>query len=78
VAFSIDLSMTLAKAEEGKDRQDYDNETDEIDKTVHGFLLMYRPFSQSTIGRNLQSSSRHQEKVVAGGARQPSPATDVV
>jgi hypothetical protein len=44
VTFSIDLSMTLAKAEEGQDRQDYDNQTDEIDKAVHGFLLMSPPF----------------------------------
>jgi hypothetical protein len=36
--------MALAKAEEGQDRQDYDNETDEIDKTMHGFLLVSRPF----------------------------------
>jgi hypothetical protein len=36
--------MALAKAEEGQNRQDHDNETDEIDKTVHGFLLMSRPF----------------------------------
>jgi hypothetical protein len=68
VTFSIDLSMALAKAEEGQDRQDYDNETDEIDETVHGFLLVSRPFSQPTIGRNWQSSSRRQEKMVTGGA----------
>jgi alkylated DNA repair dioxygenase AlkB len=30
---------------------------------------MSRPFSQSTIGRNWQSSSRRQEKMVTGGAR---------
>jgi hypothetical protein len=67
--------MTLAKAKEGQDRQDYDNQTDEIDKAVHGFLLM-SPFSQPTIGSNLQSSSRWQEKLVTGGG--PSPAADVV
>jgi hypothetical protein len=54
--------MALTEAEEGQDRQDYDNQTDEIDKTVHGFLLMSRPFSRSTIGRNWQSSSLRQEK----------------
>jgi hypothetical protein len=70
--------MALAKAEEGQDRQDYDNETDEIDKTVHGFLLMSRPFSQPTIGRNRQSSSRQQEKEAIGGARWPFRAPVVV
>jgi hypothetical protein len=70
--------MALAKAEEGQDRQNHDNQANEIDKTVHGFLLMSRPFSQSTIGRNWQSSSRRQEKMVTGGARWPSRAAVVV
>src|SRR4051795_8032149 len=74
VTFSIDISMALAKAEEGQNRQNHDNQADEIDKTVHGFLLMSRPFSQSTIGRNRQSSSRQQEKAATDGARRPSRA----
>jgi alkylated DNA repair dioxygenase AlkB len=32
--------MALAKAEERQNRQDHDNEADEIDETVHGFLRM--------------------------------------
>jgi hypothetical protein len=35
--------MALAKPEEGQDRQNHNNQADEIDKTVHGFLLMSRP-----------------------------------
>src|SRR3954454_16970557 len=40
VTFSIDISMALAKAEEGQNRKNHDNQADEIDKTVHGFLRM--------------------------------------
>jgi hypothetical protein len=59
--------MALAKAEEGQDRQDYDNEADEIDKTVHGFLLMSRPI------HNRQSAATGKVphatgKMVTGGA----------
>jgi hypothetical protein len=54
--------MELAEAEEGQDRQNHNNQADEINETVHGFLLKSRPFSQSTIDRNRQSSSRKQEK----------------
>jgi hypothetical protein len=72
--------MALAKAEEGQDRQNHDNQADEVDKTVHGFLLMSLscPFSQSTIDRNWQSSSRQEEKMVTGGARWPPRAAVVV
>jgi len=59
--FSIDISM-LAKAEEGQDRQDHDDESNEIDKTVHGFLRVPAPFCQSTICRKWQSSICWQEK----------------
>jgi hypothetical protein len=34
--------MTSAEAEEGQDRQNHDNQTDKIDKTVHDFLRMSR------------------------------------
>jgi hypothetical protein len=44
VTFSIDLSMALAKAEEGQNRQYHHNQADKIDKTVHGFLLISCPF----------------------------------
>jgi hypothetical protein len=30
--------MASAKAEEGQDRQNHNNQADKIDKTVHGFL----------------------------------------
>jgi hypothetical protein len=52
--------MALAKAEEGQDREDYDNETDEIDKTVHGFLLVSRPFinRQSVAAGKVPSARR--------------------
>jgi hypothetical protein len=33
--FSIDISMSLAKAEEGKNCQNHNDKTDEIDKSVH-------------------------------------------
>jgi hypothetical protein len=33
--------MALAKAEEGKNRQNYDDETDEIDKSVHELAPLY-------------------------------------
>jgi hypothetical protein len=36
--------MTLTKAEEGQNRQNHNNQTNKINKTVHGFLLMSRPF----------------------------------
>ncbi|MGY2904040.1 hypothetical protein [Bradyrhizobium sp. URHC0002] len=70
--------MASAKAEEGQDRQNHNNQADEIDKTVHGFLLMSRPFSQSTIDRNWQSSSCQQEKMVTGAARRPAHAVAVL
>src|SRR5215203_1888915 len=38
VTCSIVLSMALAEAEEGQDRQNHNNQADEIDKTVHSFL----------------------------------------
>ena len=71
VTFSIDLSMALAKAEEGQDRQNHDNQADEIDKTVHGFLLVSRPFSQPTIGRNgkVPPVSRKKRQPVARDGR---------
>jgi hypothetical protein len=70
--------MALTKAEEGQNRQDYDDEADEIDKTVHGFLLISRPFSQSTIGRNWQSSSRKQQKSGSRWSATVVSAVDVV
>jgi len=33
--FSIDISMALAKAEEGKNCQNHYDETDEVYKSVH-------------------------------------------
>jgi hypothetical protein len=36
---SIDISLASTKAEEGQDRQNYDDETDEINQSVHEFLL---------------------------------------
>ena len=54
---SIDISMALAKAEEGKNRQNYDDETDEIDKSVHELAPLYtRPHSSPTIYWYRQSS----------------------
>jgi hypothetical protein len=38
VTFSMDMCMASAKAEEGQDRQNHNNQADKIDKTVHGFL----------------------------------------
>jgi hypothetical protein len=43
VTFSIDLSMALAEAEEGQNRQNHNYQADEIDKTVHSFLPISRP-----------------------------------
>jgi hypothetical protein len=40
--FSIDMCKALTEAEEGQHCQDHDNQADEIDKTVHGFLHMSR------------------------------------
>ena len=40
--FSIVISMALAKTEEGQNRQNHNNQTNEIDETVHGFLRMFR------------------------------------
>ena len=40
VMFSIEISMTLAKTEERQHRQNYNDQADEIDKTVHGFLRL--------------------------------------
>jgi hypothetical protein len=37
--------MALAEAEEGQNRQNHNDQADEIDKTVHGFLLYPAPFS---------------------------------
>jgi hypothetical protein len=56
--------MALAKAEEGQNRQNHDNQADEIDKTVHGFLRMCPAaiFSSDNLP-NRQSSSRRQDKV---------------
>jgi hypothetical protein len=34
---SIVISIASTKAEEGQDRQNYDDETDEINQSVHGF-----------------------------------------
>src|SRR3954463_12609044 len=44
VTFSIDRSMALAQAEEGQNRQNHNDQADEIDKTVHSFLPISRPF----------------------------------
>ena len=37
------ISMASAKAEEGQDRQNHDDESDEIYKTVHKFAPCTRP-----------------------------------
>src|SRR5262249_21657308 len=42
VVVSIGTSMALAKTEEGQDRHNHDDESDEIDETVHGFLRVPR------------------------------------
>jgi hypothetical protein len=34
---SIVISIASTKAEEGQDRQNHDDETDEINQSVHGF-----------------------------------------
>jgi alkylated DNA repair dioxygenase AlkB len=56
----------VAEAEEGKHCQNYDNQPDEIDKTVHGFSSV-RPaaISQATIFPNRQSSPRAKEKLAS-------------
>jgi hypothetical protein len=66
--FSIDMCVALPEAEEGQHRQDHDNQTDKIDKTVHGFLHMSRAILNSTIVRNRQSSRNRQEKVATGNS----------
>jgi hypothetical protein len=43
--FSIDISMALAKAEEGKNCQNHYDETDEIYESVHEFAPLYLPTS---------------------------------
>jgi hypothetical protein len=58
------MCIASAKAEEGQDRQNHDNQADEIDKTVHEFPpYVPPPFSEATIFPNRQSSSCSQEKV---------------
>jgi hypothetical protein len=41
--FSIDISMALAKAEEGKNCQNHNDETDEIYESVHELLPLTCP-----------------------------------
>jgi hypothetical protein len=48
--------MALAKAEERKNRQNYNDETDEIDKSVHELAPLYPPHSSPTIYWYRQSS----------------------
>ena len=56
---SIVISIASTKAEEGQDRQNHDDETDEINQSVHEFPPCIAPFTQVTIYRQ---SSRFREK----------------
>ena len=79
VTFSIVLSMALAKAEEGQDRQNHDNQANKIDKTVHGFLLMSRPIFSTDNRPQLAKFLTRQEKMVSRWSRDaPSRAAVVV
>jgi hypothetical protein len=46
----------LAKAEEGQNRQNHNDQAYEIDKTVHGFLRVSATIVRSIISRQRQSS----------------------
>jgi hypothetical protein len=70
--------MTLTKAEEGQNRQNHNNQADKIDKTVHGFLHMSRPFFSIDNRPQLAKFLPLAGKVVTGGAQVPSRASVVV
>jgi hypothetical protein len=46
---SIVISIASTEAEEGQDRQNHDDETDEINQSVHEFPPCITPFTQVTI-----------------------------
>ena len=48
---SIVISIASTKAEEGQDRQNHDDETDEINQSVHEFPPCIAPFTQVSIHR---------------------------
>jgi hypothetical protein len=67
--------MASPKAEEGQDGQNNDDKTDEIDESVHEFLLVPAP-CQFTICRDRQSSRKREQHgvLVSPALRRFSPA----
>jgi hypothetical protein len=49
---SIVISIASTEAEEGQDRQNHNDETDEINQSVHKFSPSIAPFTQVTIYRH--------------------------
>jgi hypothetical protein len=73
--------MALAKAEEGQDRQNHNDQADEIDKTVHGFLLMSAPFfnrQSAATGKVPHADRKKRQPVERDGRLMPSMSFDLI